>query len=177
MKLLQVIDNSISLENQYLIKDILKPGGNFPWYYCSTTAYGKDEKNQKPFFQHIIYYDNQVVSDWFRKFNFVDTFNFPEFKTHKLDRIKLNLYTHNLNKKLIRPHVDMMGKKGIVYLYYPETSDGPTRFYLNRFNVKKVDPIQGRLIKFDATIPHTGNIPIKFERRLCINFVFEDINN
>jgi len=76
---------------------------------------------------------------------------------------------------LIRPHTDMHGKSGIVYIYYPETSDGATRFYLNRFNIKKVNPIQGRLVKFDATIPHTGDVPVKHERRTCINFVFEEI--
>jgi hypothetical protein len=174
MTFLKIEDNSIPISSQNYIFDIIRPESNFPWYYRPTTAYGRNEENQKPFFQHFIYFDGTIVSDWYYKFDFKQIFNFPEFKTHKIDRIKLNLYTHNFNKKLIRPHTDMMGKKGIVYIYYPETSDGPTRFYLNKFNTKKVDPIQGRLVKFDARILHTGDIPRKYERRTCINFVFSE---
>ena len=163
------IKNYLSKENEDKLEDLLKQP-YFPWYWYPTTAHTEWEPNQKSFFQHHVYLSDDSRSDLYPII--MDMFKFEEFETHKLNRIKANLYIKHYNRELIRPHMDLNGKGGITYIYYPETSDGPTRFYIDD-EVIEVDPVKGDMIKFDTRILHTSDVPREYERRTCINFVFE----
>ena len=71
------------------------------------------------------------------------------------------------------PHIDDHTSKGSVsYIYYVHDSDGPTRIYENWWRTIKVNPKQGRLLRFASDTRHSGNIPYKFETSTVINFVW-----
>ena len=164
------IQNFLSKEDEDKIENIITCS-SFPWFWFPTTAWGIDEPHQRSFFQHLAYKRDSINSDLYYVLR--DTFKLPEFDTHKLVRIKANLYIKHFDRGILKPHQDLNGDDGVTYIYYPETSDGPTRFYIND-GITEVDPVKGDMIRFDSKIFHTSDVPREHERRSCINFVFGD---
>lgn len=158
-------------EQQKIIKNIITDY-QIPWYYHKTTAFDENTKNQKPQMCHYLYNDGNICSPHY--YDIMNQFYIPEFSTHRLNRIKFNLNFPHHNRKLIKPHLDLVSGRGVSYLYYPITSDGPTFVWHNRWKKQKIHPIQGRIIRIPGNMYHTGNIPYKYERRIVMNIVFEE---
>ena len=164
-------NNFITIEEQEEIKKIFC-SDTISWYYNPTTIL--NNKRNRPQFTHRIYADGKVCSDHYSLIHKIFSKVIPEFQTHTLNRIKANLNLAHSNRKILPPHQDLSGGEGIVYIYYVEDSDGPTIIHENRFKKIKINPKQGRLVRFPATTLHSGNVPRKYERRTVINFVFEN---
>lgn len=142
----------------------------FPWFYNPQTITNNDRHQ----FVHTLYNENKINSSHYDIVrNLFDQY-VPEFETHKLVRIKLNLNTPYKNNDILPPHKDIPFP-GIVYIYYVYDSDGNTLFYDNAGNqTKSIEPKAGKLIKFPAHTLHSGQTPYESERKIVINFVFEE---
>ena len=180
----EVIDDFIPKIDQDRILSIIGEE-NFPWAYNHCTIY---EEDSKPQMVHSFVHDG--------KFDFMGDQNlfqfikgvlpFPEWDTHKLLRCKFNLNLALRDTKIITPHVDGTSqfKDGVVYLYYVEDSDGPTRIWpsidnwgeekniIKKFFPAKVQPKKGRIVKMSHLTWHSSDIPRKFKRRIVGNFLF-----
>jgi len=160
---------SVSIADRELLKDIFL-SDTFPWYYNQTTI--SDNKINRSQFTHRIYQNDTVCSDHYSIIHEIFSYKIPEFHTHKLNRIKANLNIAHSNRKILPPHRDLSGSEGVVYIYYVDDSDGHTILY-DGWKKIKVEPRKGKLIRFPASMLHTGNVPKKYDRRTVINFVFE----
>ena len=170
MNNIKIFDELIPENEQLIIKALLSYEF-FPWYYNPQTILTTLRNRSQ--FTHTFYKENKIYSDNFDIL--VDCFQpyIPEFKSHKINKIKANLNIAHSDKKILEPHQDLP-TSGVTYLYYVNDSDGPTRLYESKWFPKKVYPKQGRLIKFPSNMFHTGDIPRKYDRRMVINFVFEE---
>lgn len=166
----ELLISSISKYEQEYLKKVFC-SDNISWYYNPTTIL--NSKLNRPQLTHSLYKNNQICSEYFSPVYEIFSKYIPEFQTHRLNRIKANLNFAHSNRKILPPHTDLSGGEGIVYIYYIEDSDGPTILYPSRFRKIKVNPEQGKLIRFPATTLHSGNVPRKYSRRSVINFVFE----
>ena len=175
----EVIDDFIPKIDQQRIIEVLD--GWFPWTYNEHTIYEDNFLNNKPQFIHSFCHEYKWEGNQ-KVFQFIKgIMPFPEWDTHKLLRCKFNLNLPLHNKKIIPPHLDTK-LDGIIYLYYVNDSDGPTRLYpkMKSFNdfryqkyfPQKIYPKQGRLIKMSTKVWHTSDIPRKSNRRIVGNFVF-----
>lgn len=165
----EIYDDYLPKTNQEQIKRIVADS-TFPWYWNPTTAGTLETKNQKYQFTHTLFANGQIISDYF---NYITSLlNLSEFNTHKLERIKLNLNVPYKNNKIVKPHIDTNIPGAITYLYYCIDSDGPTIIYENWWKRRKVNPRQGRMLKFDSSIYHTSTVPRKNDRRIVINCIF-----
>lgn len=100
---------------------------------------------------------------------------FPELSTHYIWRMKANLQTPYKTSTRRYPHVDMnydpIALDSIIYLYFPEDSDGPLEIYHNWWRTQRIKPKGGRLVRMPATTWHSGNSPVHAERRTVLNVV------
>jgi hypothetical protein len=165
----KILDNYISKVNQESIKKIVTDYC-FPWYWNPTTAGNLKTKNQKYQFTHTLFTDGKIISDYFN--SICSCLNYPEFNTHQLVRIKLNLNVPYKNNKIVAPHIDTDIKGAISYIYYCIDSDGPTTLYENWWKKRKVIPKQGRVVRLKSSMYHTGATPKKSDRRIIINTIF-----
>ena len=145
---------------------------SFPWYYNPGTLFDNSFRDKHQWV-HTLVRDGKIGSNYSESiFNIIRPF-IPEFETHFLYRSKINCNTPYKRRESILPHIDDHTSKGSVsYIYYVHDSDGPTRIYENWWRTIKVNPKQGRLLRFTSDTRHSGNIPYKFETRTVINFVF-----
>jgi len=167
--MIEIFDNSISQYNQDLLEN--KFSFFYPWYLnLSTNNSFKSSRGDSPQFTHTFFENEKVICNDF--YLIKDIFNFlPEFSTKNLFRIKVNLQTP-YKKRLVHPkHKD--NDKGVSYLYYVNDSDGPTVFYKNRFQRKKINPRKGRLVKFSANTFHSSSTPHQKDLRVVLNIVFQ----
>lgn len=161
---------SVSISDREKLKRIFS-SDTFDWYYNPTTIL--DNKVNRSQFTHRIFQNETACSRHYPLIHEIFSPKIPEFKTHKLNRIKANLNIAHANKKILPPHTDLGGGEGIVYIYYVDDSDGPTILY-DGWKRIKVEPKKGKLLRFPATMLHTANVPRKYDTRIVINFVFEE---
>ena len=166
----EVVDNFINSYAQESIKNIiLHP--DFSWYYRDTTMGGLHPSKNKHHFINSLLYNDMSKSENFD--NVMRFFSLPEFETHRLNRVQFNLNTPYKRRYIDNiKHEDLPGSGGVSYLYYPIDSDGPTTFY-DGWRKRKVNPKQGRLVRFPSDTTHSTNVPFKYEKRIVLNIVFE----
>ena len=170
--MVEVIDNIIPVEYQLEIKKFLYDK-HLPLYYNRVTVESLLIENH-PQFVHTLMDDGTIKSKWLcpRILQYF-TQAIPEFQTHKLDRCKINFNVPHRKKDIKIQHKDSDTEGAISYIYFANDSDGPTRIYHGEWNEQKIYPVQGRAIKLSSNLLHSGNIPVKYEGRYVINFVFE----
>lgn len=167
--MIEIFDVAISKYNQDLLEK--KFSFFYPWYLnLSTNNNFKKTKGDSPQFTHTFFENGRIICNDF--YLIKDIFNFiPEFSNKDLFRVKVNLQTP-YKKKLVHPkHKD--NENGISYLYYVNDSDGPTIFYKNIFQRKKINPKKGRLVRFPANTFHSSSTPNKNDLRIVLNIVFK----
>ena len=182
--ILDIIDDALPHYAQESIKNILLLP-DFPWYYRDTTTVDVHPSKNKHHFVHSLWYNDMSRhsslgagdSRCYHKSNHFDNvmrfFSFPEFETHRLNRVQFNLNTPYKRRYIDNiKHKDMLpGLGGVTYLYYPIDSDGPTTFY-DGWRKRRVNPKQGRLVRFPSDTTHSTNVPFKYEKRIVLNIVF-----
>lgn len=187
--LYEVLDDFPSKIDQERILGILG-SENFPWCYNECTLYPSDQKtkNDKPQLVHSFCHNGEYEGDQ-NVFQFIKgVLPFPEWDTHHLHRCKFNLNLPLCNKKIITPHLDVPNGDGIVYLYYVNDSDGPTRiwphvqnktdwndisiFDRRKYSPIKIHPKKGRVLRMTTKVWHTSDVPRNFNKRIVGNFVF-----
>ena len=169
----------------------------FPWYYMNHTSLKQsldsiDDDNLKNKvidnfqFYHTFYRDNKQNSDFYKDIMTIIK-NKKVLKIKNMRRIKSNLNTNlvGYNKTNIQiPHYDVsydeMQQSDKLYyslLYYINDSDGDTIFYNNNYNeIFRTSPKKGKAVLFNSSILHCACNPIKNNKRLVTNFIFE-VNN
>ena len=167
--ILDIIDDALPHYAQESIKNILLHP-TFPWYYRDITMEGLHPSKNKHHFIHSLLYNDMSKDHYFD--NIMRFFSFPEFETHRLSRVQFNLNTPYKRRYIDNiKHEDLPGSGGVSYLYYPIDSDGPTTFY-DGWRKRKVNPKQGRLVRFPSDTIHSTNVPFKYEKRIVLNIVF-----
>ena len=97
----------------------------FPWHYNSYTNC-PTYKRERSQFVHIFY--NHAFQERSQQLDLIlKVFQnkIPEFKTHRLLRVKGNLNVRHADKRILPPHTDL-DHEGVSYLYYVNDSDGDT---------------------------------------------------
>lgn len=185
--MIEIHDDVISedLQNK-ILKDV--QSNYFSWYLNDdTTGYGRENffsSNIKEYLQfcHLYYAWDNEKQICYKNSNteivdkiIEDISNFFKWEKCEIYRVKANLQTQfaeNHKSYFNTPHVDFHTKTNTTMIYYINDSDGDTLFFDNRNDlniVKRVSPKKGRLVVFDTNIYHTGQHPIKSNKRIVLN--------
>lgn len=184
MKNIVIIDNIIDISLQENIKNTLL-SKSFNWFYISDVTNTKENKQQRPGFEHNYVINEKINSDFHKLVlpiieNSCDRIKY-NFNIIKQGRSFLQLPLNIKDKKIDTPHLDLL-EPHLVILYYVCDSDGDTVIYKNKYNkkspipffedlkeLKRVTPKQGRVVLFDGSHWHTSNQP-KDNVRCIINY-------
>ena len=197
--MIEVIDDFIPKYYQKSIKQMVL-NDTMPFLITDITSRDTDTFHTKKQFVHSLYVGplknrqdrngNMVegISEEYRSSywnRFMQMFNnIPEFKTHNLLRSKINITLPYKTRYNIEPHTDSIQSDAISYLYYVSDSDGPTVVWDRRgkendivdppwwWKKTKINPKQGRIVRFPSDHLHSGNMPHKYSERIVLNFVF-----
>jgi len=181
--MIKVIDNFIIKQDQLFIQNhLLENFGTFPWFYNKSTELDFHislSKNELDTPQMTHQFKEIGVDGVIETFKFIlpvlARINQPLVN---YDRIKTNLcfnISNNTIKKHQLIHKDWDEDDRYSMLYYVNDSDGDTLFFDNKKKkiIKRVAPKMGRLVIFDAMIPHAGCNPINNNERCVINLVIK----
>jgi len=146
----------------------------FGWYYNHTTAL-KDEDIEPDTFQftHKFYDDIYNTASYYYQ-NVLELFHAANIKYERFSRIKSNFLVPSI-KGIKHNHIHADQKKNGVksFLYYVNDSDGDTIFFdNNKKEIKRFTPKKGTGLLFDSNILHAGSNPVKYDKRIVINFIF-----
>jgi len=176
----KIIKNFLSDFDQKQLESFLI-STNFPWYYNDETAdeSSKNTKSVRDSWQlvHSFFQDKKVNST---NFDIIKKlFYKTKIKYKNFIRIKANFTANisNLKKSNYQPihtDIDITAKKTYSFLYYVNNSDGDTIFFDKKNNeIDRFTPKRGYGLLFNSKIPHSGCNPIKNNKRIVINYVFE----
>ena len=159
---------------------------NFGWYYNHTTAYEEKKLSDTFQFTHKFYDEIYNAASYYYQ-NALELFQSINIKYKKFLRIKANFTVPSLNlgtkHQLIHRDIEnehITNKKYPTYkqrlstfLYYVNDSDGDTIFYDdNKKEIKKFKPKKGTGLIFKSNILHAGSNPVKYDKRIVINYNF-----
>lgn len=171
----KVIDNFLSEEEFYKIKNLIVYSNSFPFYISNTVSFpessaesSKENRYWDSYIAHMIYEDNVPCSDSYNLFDNIFLNKFKEMKIiRSLLRIKVNYYPATEEVKEHHQHVDSdFESTGAIYSL--NTCDGFTRLY----DGTKIESIQNRIVFFDASKPHNSSTTSNSKGRYNINFNF-----
>ena len=96
-------------------------------------------------------------------------------KAFELQRIKVNLNPKDVPENrgsCFHPHSDLKTDEWTA-IYYVNESDGDTIFYDdNKKEIKRFKPKKGTGLVFKSYTLHAGSNPVKYDKRIVINFIF-----
>ena len=174
---MNIIDDIVPVKTQDIIKDMCL-NTNFPWYYWERTEehnpFNIEEIYQTGGFFHSFYGGSAARSPLGKYVAPVLNYYLDSQKQtlKSLLRCKANFLTpiaNNSGKHNI-PHTDDEDHH-LVLIYYVIDSDGDTVFFDNNLQItNRVTPKQGRIVAFDGSILHAASNPIKFDKRVVINY-------
>ena len=194
--MIKILNNLVPKNRQKEIKKTLD-SDTFPWYYYDTIL--SDKEINKPGNKHItltpayvhtlFILPNGINSDAYAFFvdSILSDLNIPITEVLRI-RIRRTMQHSNHDlEKYNYPHVDLKDETNYKSLiYYVEDSDGDTFFFDKTYQkgdptfldkgyktLKRVSPKQGKAIYFDGNIYHSGNNPVKYDKRTVINFDFK----
>ena len=166
-----------SVRNHHMIREMVEDI-SFPWYFNRTSIDQKDEVNHQNKYQftHSMIQDGEVTANLImpsRNSEILRCFDeIPEFNNMRLVRAKFNLTVPYKQRTMPLPHRDYTNPRAVSYLYYVNTSDGQTTFYINRWKRIKVEPKQGRIVRFPGNLRHGSGLPYEYDRRIVFNLLF-----
>lgn len=169
-----IVENLLPQSYKKEIQNVLL-GDIFPWYLNKNIVPTVEKSSFQ--FTHTLYTDNKIESEAFSLIK--PMIYFIEDKTNtifkNIVRIKVNLRTKTVdNNYELNIHEDMNQGNYKSFLYYVNDSDGDTLFFDgNKKIINSVTPKENSGIFFDSNISHTSQAPIKNDRRIVINFIFE----
>ena len=158
---MEIIDNYLAPELFAKVKDGFIGSQNVPWFLQKDVS-GKGEEKY-PYFTHLIHANHQSNSNKFDPLIVPIIFCFG---VKAVIRIKANMYPRTDELYHYQDHIDCdyEHKAAILYL---NTNDGYTVI-----GDTKVESIENRLLKFDASIPHHSTTCTDAQFRANINFNF-----
>ena len=151
----------------------LMMGYEFPWHFSRAVSH-KQDKGQY-YFVHNVYgcsetdrsYDAPgiVESRYFEKMEAIIHFieEKLKFQTHRLLRIRCNMYTNQNINVAHDQHVDHQ-QPHMTAIYYLNTNNGPTTI-----GDEDVESVANRLVLFDGLIEHNSNLQTDVPQRVNIN--------
>ena len=148
------------------LNDILN-GNNFQWYFHNRTLEEDKEPEDNFMFNHNLYINNQINSDWFRTFEPILYFISKDYKITQLLRMKLNLYT-NQHKNITHPsHIDfedeIKNNVKIGLLNFTSCNGG------TKIDKKVYKSNSNELIVFDNKKKHNGITQTDTPNRIILN--------
>lgn len=158
---IEVIDNFLSpLDFRKITTKVLKY--DFPWYYFNHVNYTNDSVGDYNFqFVHPVFHDCQSINSGVECIKPV----LDRLNVTALIRVKFNLNPRTSELIEHGYHVDNLHPASKSAILYLNSNDGYTIFD----GGKKVDSVENRLVKFDATIPHSGTSCTNEKRRIVLN--------
>jgi len=183
-----IIENIVPESYQNILLEEIE---KLPWYwYPSASGEVERDPNDKnvvdaPQMQHVFCDESGVVSQYMNLIHPMIWFLEKELnlKVAALGRIKANLLmpgqSHLDNYNL--PHIDSPNENSISMVYYVDDSDGDTRLFHKTVNegiegllpIASVAPKKGRALIFKSNRFHASTPPVKYKRRLVLNYVME----
>ena len=135
---------------------------------------------ESPQFCHVFYDKIKgSMSDYTSEVENILKYVYTNPRKVSVDRIKSNLnvnLTGYKEENYLLPHTDSSEDTAKSLLYYVNDSDGDTYFFDRNMNiVDTVSPKKNRAILFSSNILHAGSNPIRSNKRMVINIIFEDI--
>lgn len=156
---MEIIDNYLAPELFNLIRDQLLISQHIPWFLQQDASGQGVEKY--PYFTHLLHAQHQVRSNKWDQCIVPILFMFG---TDAVVRVKANLYPRTETLYHYHDHTDydFEHKAAILYL---NTNDGYTVI-----GDEKVESVENRLLKFDATKMHHSTTCTDQQFRANINF-------
>ena len=158
----EIIDNFLNEEEfSFLLDKINSPF--FPWFFqVNTVRISSDPNNEEMF-----YFTHTIVNNTFSNSPHLEDFYniFQKLGMKAVMRIKINLYPSRPEIVMDGMHIDyeFPHKSAIFFL---NTNNGPTVLE----DGTKIDAISNRLLKFDASRPHSPSRCTDQKVRLTVNF-------
>lgn len=161
MKIFEVIDNFLNVEDHQKIKDTLEDF-DFSWHYSSWVSAFSDLNNKDFYFEHSFYHDYYVRSEHFDILRPI----LKKLNVKSLIRAKANLYT-NIGPEIVKNayHQDQ-NYSHLGAVYYVNTNNGYTGFE----DGTKIESKANRILIFDPSILHHSTHCTDEKIRLTINF-------
>jgi len=195
----QIIENIVPLSFQDAIEAELLKNNFFPWFYNPSTSSSSfnyeyngigNDKNaiDSPQLYHLMVNKETGVTPS-PYYNFIfPIFYFLEEKTgikvKDVTRIKANLLIpfNGPAGGIHFPHIDQEIPGTKTLIYYVVDSDGDTHTYNEYFDgnkqsnftiEKKITPKKGRAVLLDTMRFHASSLPVNYNTRCVLNFVFK----
>jgi hypothetical protein len=175
---MQIIDNFMPADWWESVHNILG-GHEFPWNLYKATSSDEDGYQQMV---HLFYKDNQIYSGYFSLVQPL-IYEFEKQTTYqvkKIDRIKSNLLfnrpiTEEQKQKIIHRDIQLPAPNAISLIYYIKDSDGDTVIYEDdgKTETMRIQPKANRAVIFKSDTWHTGELPVKNQSRIVINYILE----
>lgn len=157
--MIDIIDDYLDKELFGRIQKFVLGDQNIPWYLQNDISGNGDDS--MAYFTHVFYGNHSIRSD---HFGFViEPITFM-MGSKALIRVKGNLYPRTDNLVYHKPHTDY------------EYSHKAAIFYLNTNNGytiigdKKIESVENRLLRFDASVEHSSTNCTDVPYRANINF-------
>ena len=192
----------IEIDKEYasVLEEVMGDGGEFDWYWNSSTLYKTDDGTivdsntiDGPQFTHILVSNNKILSPFYHFFSEMIGIIEKEVgsKIKNLIRIKANMMIKDTTypKDCYNgPHVDYFDENVITFLYYLNDSDGDTILFSDFLTSKddkkdrnitelteiyRETPKAGTGLLFKSNQLHTSTSPKYTDRRIVINYVLE----
>jgi len=188
----EILDGLVNEEEQDNFERLVT-SNDFAWFLLNTSVdnntFEKYKNNfpniiESPQLTHIFYHlvndIGEINSDFYQyAFNLFNPL-MTHFQRMDLEvfRIKANLQMNCSNNTLdnhTTPHIDNDVRKHYVAIYYVNESDGDTILFNEDYSIKvKVKPKKGRFVVFDGSTLHTGSNPIDTDKRIVVNYNFNE---
>lgn len=191
---MKIVENFLSDKDHNDLTKLVK-SNIFDWYYMDYTSeadfYGGVRTTERPQFVHTFFYHgmNMQYMEALEPFQYSLIKN--GVKPKALVSLKANMLLKDDRYPLNHyhpPHADVnKDDKFLSLLYYINNSDGDTFFFNKTYDtmpdfksrvdeleiVNRVTPKANMAVLFDSSVLHASSSPIKTERRLVVNAIFE----
>ena len=159
----KVVDNFLPEYQFKQIQDMLiEKDPIFPWYYNDDICYENDGKFQ---FTHTFYNHHDGTKSYY--YSLLDACQ-NKLGVKKLVRIKANLNTRTLFHRKTGWHYDF--EDMTTSILYLNTNNGWTAIK----GYGKVESVANRMVIFDSNLQHSGVTCTDQNRRVMINFNYEE---
>jgi len=172
-----IIDNFYPRQDE--IENLLT-SDDFGWFISKDSVDPKDVPDlpnvrESWFFTHVLKHGDLINSSFYVKLN--DLSEYTNMRDKSIFRIRANLSVPqpgNEKDHMLPPHKDELDENYYSLLYYVNDSDGDTLFFKDDFElIERVSPKKGRCVIFNSSIYHCGQLPIKSDKRIVINYMLK----
>ena len=158
----EIIDNFLDKKEHEFLYDQFT-SLDFNWYLNDLITGAEKETHNLYYFTHLFYHGHNQNSQQYE--TMIENIFLQKLDVKSLIRAKANLYPSSFKLTEHGNHKDF-SYKHIGAIYYINTNDGYTKLD----DGTKVESVANRLLKFDASKPHTSTDCTNTKYRININF-------